>query len=83
MQNLWVIWGQCKWGKGQGLFYTNIINGGGGGGTLFRKHIYRANTFFVHVYALLLTLDTICADNIGKPMAGCKNQLIKKCLSKF
>ena len=26
------------------------------------------------------TLDTICAANKDTPMAGCKNQLIKKCL---
>ena len=44
----------------------------------FRKHIYGANTFFIHFYALFYTLDTICADNKDKPMAGCKNQLIKK-----
>ena len=30
---------------------------------------------FVHFYALSFTLDTICADNKDKPMAGCKNQL--------
>ena len=32
---------------------------------------------FVHFYDLYFTLDTICADNKDKPMAGCKNQLIK------
>ena len=42
--------------------------------------IYLANTFFIQFYALFFTLDTICADNKDKPDAGCKNQLIKKCL---
>ena len=34
---------------------------------------------FVHFYALFFTLDTIFADNKDKPMAGCKNQFMKKC----
>ena len=42
-----------------------------------------ANTLFDQFYALLFTPDTICADDKDKPMAGCKNQLIKKCLRIF
>ena len=43
----------------------------------FLENIYRANTFFHSFYELFFTLDTICADIEDKPMAGCKNQLIK------
>ena len=39
--------------------------------------------FFAHFSELLFTLDTICADNKDKPMAGSKNQIIKKCLRNF
>ena len=67
-------------GCGARTFSTHINNGAG---TFFRKHIYGANTFFVHFYELLFTLDTICANNKDKHMAGCKNQLIEKCLRKF
>ena len=44
---------------GARTFSTHINNGGG---TFFRKHIYGANTSFVHFYALFFTLDTICAE---------------------
>ena len=47
------------------------------------KTYVQGKYFFVHFYELFFTLDTICADNKDKPMAGCKNQLIKKCLRKF
>ena len=72
--------GLVQLGYGGRTFSTHINNGGG---TFFRKHIYGANTFFVQFYALFFTLDTICADNQDKPMAGCKNQLIKKSLRNF
>ena len=49
----------------------------------FRKHIYGANTFFIHFHVLFFILDIICADNKDKSMAGYKNQLIKKCLRDF
>ena len=39
---------------GTRTFSTHINNVGG---TFFRKHIYEANTFFVHFYALVFTLD--------------------------
>ena len=58
---------QMVWGKD---FSTHINNGGG---TSFRKHIYGANTFFIHFCGLFFTVDTICADNKDKLMAGCKN----------
>ena len=58
-------------------FSTHINNRAG---TFFRKHIDGANTFSIHFYELFFALDTFCADNKDKPMAGCKNQLIKKCL---
>ena len=64
--------GSVQMGSGARTFSTHVNNGGG---TFFRKHIYWANTFFLHFYALFFTLDTICADNKDKPMAGCKNQL--------
>ena len=76
MQNLWVVQGRCKWGMGKD-FSTHINSGTG---TIFRKPVYGADTFFIHFYELFFTLDTICADNKDKPMTGCKNQLIKKCL---
>ena len=63
--------GSVQMGYGAWTFSTHINNGGG---TFFRKHIYGANIFFVHFYALFFTPDTICADNIDKPMARCKNQ---------
>ena len=72
--------GPVQMGYGARSFYTHINNGTG---TVFRKHIYGANTFLGHYYELFFTQDTICADNKDKPMAGCKNQLIKKCLRKF
>ena len=81
MQNLWVIWGRCKCGTGQGLFLH--MHRKNGGGAFFKKHIHGANTFFIHFYVLLFTLGTISADNKEKPMAGCKNQLIKKYLRNF
>ena len=65
---------------GTRTFSTHTNNGAG---TFFRTHIYGANTFFVHVYEFFFTMDTICADNKDNTMAGCKNQLIKKCLRKF
>ena len=64
-------------GYGARTFYTHINNGAG---TFFRKHIYGANTFSFIFYELFFTPDTVSADNKDKPMAGCKNQLIKKCL---
>ena len=67
-------------GYGARTFSIHVNNGRG---TFFRKHICEANTFFIHFYALYFTLDTICADNKDKPMAGCKNQFIKKCLRNF
>ena len=39
--------------------------------------MYGANAFFFHFHESFFTLDIICADNKDKPMAGCKNQLIK------
>ena len=75
MQNLW-DW--CKWGARPRLFCTHINNGGS---TFLRKHIYGANTFFIHFHALFFTLDTICADR--KDKLGCKSQLIEKCLRNF
>ena len=65
------------WGKD--FFYTYKQ----WGGTFFRKHIYGKIVFFVHFCASFFTLDTICADHKDKPMAGFKNQLIKKCLTNF
>ena len=56
------------------IFSIHINNGGG---TFLRKHMYEANTFFIHFYALFFSPDIICADNKDKPMANCKNQLIK------
>ena len=44
------------------------------------KHIYGENTFLFIFMNYFLTLDTICGDTKDKPMAGCKNQLIEKCL---
>ena len=61
---------------GKRTFSAHINNGAG---TLFRKHIYGANTF-LFIFVNYFSLDTICADNKDKPMAGCKNQLIKKFL---
>ena len=69
--------GLVQMGYGARTFSTYINNGTG---TIFRKHRYGANTFFVHFYKLLFTLDTICADNKDKPKTGCKSQLVKKCL---
>ena len=66
MRNLLVIRGWCKWGTGQRLFYTYKLRGG----TFSRKHMYGADTFFIHCYALFFTLDTICPDNNDKYMAG-------------
>ena len=52
-------------------------------GTFFRKHVYGANTFLFIFMHYLFTLDTICAESKDKPMAGCKNRLIKKCWRNF
>ena len=68
--------GPVQMGYGARTFYKHINNRVG---TFFRKHMYGASTF----YELFFTLDTIYADNKDKPMAGYKNQLIKKCLRKF
>ena len=65
---------------GARTFSTHINNGGG---TFSRKHTYGANTFFLHFYAIFFTPGTSCADNKDKPIAGCKNQLLKKCLRNF
>ena len=64
-----------------GKDFSTHINSGAG--RFFRKHVYWTNTFFVHFYELFFTLDTIRVDNKDKPMVGCKNQVIKKCLRKF
>ena len=72
--------GPVQMGYRERTFSTHTNNRGG---TFFRKHIYGTNTFFIHFYALLFTLGTICVDNKDKPMAGCKNQLIKRCLRNF
>ena len=69
--------GPVQMGYGARTFSTHINNGAG---TIFRKHIYGANSFFIHFYELFFTPDTICAHNKDKPMAVCKNQLIKKCM---
>ena len=64
--------GPVQMGHRGRTFSTHINNGGG---TFFRKHIHGANTFFIHFYALFLTLDTICADNKEKPMAASKTSI--------
>ena len=69
--------GLVQMGYGARTFSTHINNGRG---PFFRKHIHGANTLLVHSYELFFVLDTTCAENKDKPMAGCKNQLIKKCL---
>ena len=46
----------------------------------FLENIYKGQILFVHFHGLSFTLDTVCADNKDKPVSGCKNQLIKKCL---
>ena len=56
--------GPVQIGYGAKTFSTHINNGGG---TFFRKHIYGANTFFIHFGALYFTLDTVWADNKDKP----------------
>ena len=47
------------------------------------ENIYMEHILFHSLLCIIFTLDTICADNKDKPMAGCKNQLIKKCLRNF
>ena len=69
--------GLVQMGYGARTVSAHINNGAG---TLFMKHIYGDNTFLFIFMNYFLTLDTICADNKDKPMAGCKNQLIEKCL---
>ena len=47
------------------------------GGT-FLETIYIWGKYFFHSFlCIIFTVDTICADNKDKPMAGRKNQLIK------
>ena len=80
--------GPCKiyalYGAGangvRGHYVSPRINNRGGS---FVENIYSGKYFFVQFYSLFLTLDTTCADNKDKPMAGCKNQLIKKCWRNF
>ena len=73
MHKIYGLYGASANGVRGKDFSTHINNGRG---TSFRKHVW-GKYFFVHLYALFFTLDTICADNKDKPMAGCKNQLIK------
>ena len=55
--------GPVQMGYGAKTFSAHINNEAG---TFFRKHIYGANTSFVHFYELFFTLGTICADNKNK-----------------
>ena len=63
MQNFMGYTGPVQMGYRASTFSTHI---GKGGGTFFRKHIFGANVFFVHIYALFFTLGTVCADNKDK-----------------
>ena len=50
----------------------------------FLENIYTGENTFLFIFMnYFFTLDTICADNKDKPMAGCKNQLIEKVFEKF
>ena len=64
--------------RGKDFFYTYKQ----WGRYIFRKHIYEANAFSFIFYELFFTLDTICADNKDRPMAGCKNYSLRYSLAK-
>ena len=50
----------------------------------FLQNIHMEQILFSFIFMnYFFTLDTICADKKDKPMKGCKNQSIKKCLRKF
>ena len=61
-------------------FSTHTTNGRG----TFLEDIYTGQILFCSLFMrYFFTLDTICTDNKGEPIAGCKNQSIKNCLRNF
>ena len=78
MQNLWVIWDGCKWDTGLGHFTHNKQQM-----KHFLDNICMKQILFSFIFMNFFILDTICSVNKDKPMASCKNQLIKNCLRHF